>query len=201
MTDAEAVRTTIPQAATALGGLDTVVICAGIIHIKPLSDVSEADWDATLAVNLKGAFLVCQAAAPSLKASGRGRVVALSSDAGLRGYPLIQAYTASKFGLIGLCQSLAVELAPEVTVNVVCPGACPTTGMGEMLVSLKMKSTGKTRDEVLASITQASPLGRYCHEADITSAVLHFISDDASFCTGVTLDVCGGELLGYIPGL
>ena len=75
--------------------------------------MTEADWDLTLDVNLKGAFLVAQAAAPALRASGRGRIVAIASDAGRRGCPWIQAYCASKFGLMGLCESLAVELAGD----------------------------------------------------------------------------------------
>ena len=200
VTDAGAVSAAVQRAEQELGGLDTVVISAGVIHVKPLEEVTEADWDATLSVNLKGAFLVAQAAAPALRASGRGRIVAIASDAARRGYPWIQAYCASKFGLMGLCESLAVELASEkVTVNCVCPGACPTTGMGQGLTKWKMELTEKSEEEILESIAQSHPLGRYATEDDITRAVLYFLSEDASFLTGVALDVDGGEHLGFLP--
>jgi meso-butanediol dehydrogenase / (S,S)-butanediol dehydrogenase / diacetyl reductase len=201
VTDASAVKEAVSDVAREMGGLDTLVSCAGVIHVKPLQDVTEADWDRTLDVNLKGTFLVSQAAAPELQASGRGRIVAVASDAARRGYPWIQAYCASKFGLVGLCESLAVELAPDqVTVNCVCPCACPTTGMGQGLTAWKVEVTGKTEEEVLASIAASQPLGRYATEDDVVSAILFFLSDEASFLTGVSLDVDGGEHLGYIPG-
>jgi meso-butanediol dehydrogenase/(S,S)-butanediol dehydrogenase/diacetyl reductase len=201
VTDAGAVQSAVAHAEEALSGLDTLVTCAGVIHVKPLAEVTEADWDRTLAVNLKGTFLVSQAAAPALRASGRGRIVAIASDAARRGYPWIQAYCASKFGLVGLCESLAVELATDqVTVNCVCPCACPTTGMGQGLTAWKVEVTGKSEEEVLASIAASQPLGRYATEEDIVAAILFFISDEASFLTGVSLDVDGGEHLGHIPG-
>jgi meso-butanediol dehydrogenase/(S,S)-butanediol dehydrogenase/diacetyl reductase len=201
VTDKASVEAGITRAVSELGGLDTLVSCAGVIHVKPLHEVTESDWDRTLDVNLKGAFLVSQAAAPSLTSSGRGRIVAIASDAARRGYPWLQAYCASKFGLVGLCESLAVELAQhQVTVNCICPAACPTTGMGQGLLAWKAELTGKTDEEVLASIAAAHPLGRYATEDDIASAVLYFVSDEGSFLTGVSIDVDGGEHLGYIPG-
>jgi NAD(P)-dependent dehydrogenase (short-subunit alcohol dehydrogenase family) len=201
VTDAAAVRAAVARAEEELGGIDTLLSCAGVIHVKPLAEVTEADWDRTLDINLKGTFLVSQAVAPALRASGRGRIVAIASDAARRGYPWIQAYCASKFGLVGLCESLAVELAEDqVTVNCVCPCACPTTGMGQGLTAWKVEVTGKSEEEVLASIAASQPLGRYATEDDIVAAVLFFLSDEASFLTGVSLDVDGGEHLGYIPG-
>ena len=201
VTDKASAEAGISRAVSELGGLDTLVSCAGVIHVKPLDEVTESDWDLTLDVNLKGAFLVSQAAAPSLKSSGRGRIVAIASDAARRGYPWLQAYCASKFGLVGLCESLAVELAQhQVTVNCVCPAACPTTGMGQGLLAWKAELTGKSDEEVLASIAAAHPLGRYATEDDIASAVLYFVSDEGAFLTGVSIDVDGGEHLGFIPG-
>ena len=202
VTDADAVRAGVRRAEDELGGLDTLVSCAGVIHVKPLEEVTEADWDLTLDVNLKGAFLVSQAAAPALATSGRGRIVAISSDAGRRGYPWIQAYTASKFGLIGLMESIAIELAPSgVTVNCVCPTSCPTTGMGRSLTEWKVRVSGKSEAEVLASIAASLPLGRYVLEEDVVEAMAYFISDEASFLTGIALDIDGGEHLGgFIPG-
>jgi meso-butanediol dehydrogenase / (S,S)-butanediol dehydrogenase / diacetyl reductase len=197
----EAVRATVAEAAGELGGLDTLVNSAGVIHIKPLDEVTEADWDLTLDVNLKGAFLTAQSAAPHLRRSGRGRIVSISSDAGRRGFAWIQAYCASKFGLVGLTESLAVELAPDqVTVNCVCPVGCPTTEMGKDVLSWKVRTTGRTPEQVLTSAARTNPLGRNATEADVAEAVLWFISDEAAFVTGSALDVDGGAHLGFMPG-
>jgi meso-butanediol dehydrogenase / (S,S)-butanediol dehydrogenase / diacetyl reductase len=195
------VRDAVESAAASFGGLDTLVLSAGVIHIKPLEEVSEGDWDVTLDVNLKGAFLAAQAAAEHLRASGRGRVVAISSDAGRRGFAWIQAYTASKFGLVGLVESLAVELAPgQVTVNCVCPVGCPTTAMGQEVLDWKVRRATATADEIMAATARTNPLGRNATEADVAEAVMFFVSDEASFLTGVSLDVDGGAHLGFFPG-
>jgi len=194
------VRTAFDRAAGALDGLDTLVVCAGIIHVKRLVDVTEEDWDRTLDINLKGAFLCCQAAVPALSASERGRIVMISSDAGRRGVPLLHAYSASKFGLIGLAEALAGELAPEVTVNCVCPVGVPTTGMGQQLLSWKARETSQAPDEVLSGIARGLPMGRNASEPDIADAVLFLVSESAGFITGVALDVDGGASLNVIPG-
>jgi NAD(P)-dependent dehydrogenase (short-subunit alcohol dehydrogenase family) len=194
------VHEAVARAAEQLGGLDTLVICAGVLDIEPLADVSEATWDRALDVNLKGAFFCAQAAAPGLRASGRGRIVAIASDAGRRGVPLLHPYTASKFGLVGITESLAAELAPEVTVNAVCPVGIPTTEMGRQVLLWKSRHTGREPDDVLERIAREFPLGRSATEGDIADAVLFFISDAASFVTGVSLDVDGGASLNAMPG-
>jgi meso-butanediol dehydrogenase/(S,S)-butanediol dehydrogenase/diacetyl reductase len=199
VTAAADVASVVAAAERELGGIDTLVLSAGVIHVKPLAEVSERDWDSTLDINLKGAFLVAQAAAPALRASGRGRIVGISSDAGKRGYPWIQAYAASKFGLIGLIESLAVELSPDrVTANCVCPGSCPTTGMGRSLTAWKAEQSGVSVDEMVARMGASFPLGRPVSEDDVVGAVEYLVSDQASFITGVSLDVDGGESLGFL---
>lgn len=197
-----AVHAAIARAAEEFGGLDTLVVSAGVIHIKPLDEVTEADWDLTLDVNLKGAFLPIQAAAPHLAASGRGRIVAISSDAGKRGFPFTQAYCASKFGLIGLIESFAVELAGNgVTANCVCPVGCYTTGMGQKVLEWKIQFSGKTPEEIMDAAGRTNPLGRNVSEADITEAIMYFISEEGAFLTGVALDVDGGAHIGALPGV
>jgi len=183
-------------------GLDTLVISAGVIHIKPMNEVSEADWDLTLDVNLKGAFFAIQAASKYLVDSGRGRIVAISSDAGKRGYSQVQAYCASKFGLIGLIESCAIELAPtQVTVNCVCPVGVPTTGMGQQVANWKSQTGNISVEQVKSAAAAAFPLGRNPTEADVTKTIAFFISDEAAFLTGCALDVDGGAHLGYMPGV
>ena len=195
---ADAVRTTVQR----FGALDTLIISAGVIHIKPLAEVTEADWDLTIEVNLKGAFLAMQAAAPHIRTAGaRGRIVAISSDAGKRGFAWISAYTASKFGLIGLVESVAVELSDSgATVNAVCPVGAPGTGMGRQVLEMKMRATGKPADEIVADAARSNPLGRNAAAADVAAAIEFFLSDEAGFLTGNALDVDGGAHLGYLPG-
>ena len=200
MSSAEQVRAAVSRALTEFGGLDTLVLCAGVIDVKRLADVREEDWDRTLDINLKGPFLCCQAAAPALTASGRGRIVTISSDAGRHGAALLHAYCASKFGLIGLTESIAGELAPAVTANCICPVGIPSTGMGQQMLSWKVRHTGRTPEEVMSNITRGIPLGRAATEADIADAVLFFVSEHASFITGVALDVDGGAHVDVIPG-
>jgi meso-butanediol dehydrogenase/(S,S)-butanediol dehydrogenase/diacetyl reductase len=197
----EAVKRAVGEAASKFDGLDTLVISAGVIHIKPLDDVSEAEWDLTIDVNLKGAFNAAQAAAKFLRTSGRGRIVAISSDAGKRGFSWIQAYNASKFGLVGLMESVAVELAAaQVTVNSICPVGCPTTGMGQEVLDWKVRRAGATPEEIMEATAKTNPLGRNATEADIADAAMFFISDEAAFMTGLALDVDGGAHLGFFPG-
>src|SRR5882672_8087124 len=95
----------VAAAAEWLGGLDTLVQCAGVFDYGALGETSEESWDRQLDTNLKGTFLVAQAAMPHIVASGRGRVVNIASEAGRKGWPLTSAYNASKFGVVGLTQT------------------------------------------------------------------------------------------------
>ena len=181
------------------GGLDAVVNCAGVIDFASLEATTEEGWDRVIAVDLKGVFLVSQAAAPLLIQSGRGRIVNIGSDASKVGFPTIHAYCAAKHGVVGLTRSLAGELAPhKVTVKCVCPVGSPTTGMGQFVLDWKMKNTGLSAEAIMAGSAAGNPLGRNCSEADVTNAILFFLSDAADFLTGLALDVDGG-MLATIP--
>jgi NAD(P)-dependent dehydrogenase (short-subunit alcohol dehydrogenase family) len=199
---ASEVRAALDRAVEALGGLDTLVISAGVFHMGELDGVSEEEWDRVLDVNLKGAFLVTQAAMPHLRESGRGRVVMISSDAGQRGFAELAPYTASKFGLNGLMESVAAEVAGDnVTVNTICPVGCPTTGMGQEVLQEKIRRVGGTPEEIMAKAARTNPLGRNVVEQDVADAVLFLVSEHAGFITGVALDLDGGAALGSVPAV
>ena len=202
VTSPDEVRAAVSACVERFGGLDTLVTSAGVIHIADLEDVAESAWDLTLDVNLKGSFLAAQAAAPALRKSGRGRIVAVGSDASKRGFPGIQAYCASKFGLVGLVESLAMELAPDqVTVNCVCPVGCPTTEMGKAVAAWKASHSDLSTEEVIAAAARTNPLGRNATEEDVVGTILFLLSEEASFLTGLAIDVDGGAHLGAMPGV
>ena len=203
VTSPDSVRAAVDACKTTLGGLDTLVNCAGIIHIAPLAEISEQDWDRTIDVDLKGVFLCSQAAAPLLCESGRGRIVNIGSDAAKVGIPMIPHYCAAKAGVVGLTKSLAGELAPhQVTVNCVCPVGVPTTNMGQDVLSWKASATGLPPDEIVAATAADIPLKRNATTADIVHAVMFFLAEESGFLTGTAIDVDGGMLSTIpIPGV
>jgi NAD(P)-dependent dehydrogenase (short-subunit alcohol dehydrogenase family) len=166
------------------GRLDVVVNNAGINRPGWSADMAEADWDAVLEVNLKGAFLLSQAAIPQLERQRGGRIVNIASRTWLSG--TVPAYTASKAGLIGLTRSLARELGPlGVTVNAVAPGTVPTP------FNLQSRDQAAL-DEKYATQTNLTPLGRLATPDDVAAAVAFFASPEAGFITGEVLHVAGG---------
>lgn len=198
--DAAAVRAGIDEAAAAFGGLDTLVNCAGVFEYGALGEMTEAHWDRLLDINLKGTFLVAQAAMPHLVASGRGRLVNISSEAGRKGWPLTSAYNAAKFGVIGLTQTWSREFGRDgVTVNAVCPAMTPETRQGQEVTRQKMARTGQSEAEVLRDYGENFPLGRAGTVADTADAILFLISDNAGWITGIALDIDGGGPAGSQP--
>ena len=200
VTSPPSVKAAVAACQDTFGGLDTLINSAGVIHFAPLAEISEADWDRVVDVDLKGPFLCSQAAAPLLCESGRrGRIVNIGSDAAKIGCPMLLSYCAAKFGIIGLTKALAAELAPyEVTVNCVCPVGVSMTGMGQVVLDWKIGTTGQNTDEILAETAAGIPLKRNATVADVVNAVMFFLSDESAFLTGVALDVDGG-LLSTMP--
>jgi NAD(P)-dependent dehydrogenase (short-subunit alcohol dehydrogenase family) len=195
--DRAAVVAGTAKAADAFGGLDTLVNCAGVFEFRPFEEISEQEWDWILGVNLKGTFLTCQAAMPFLKASGRGRIVNISSDAGKKGYALISTYVASKFGVVGLTESLAAEFGPfGVTVNAVCPSTVSGTGMGQKVLEQKVRLFEKPPDQVLEEGASGYPLRRLGTVADVADTILFLISESAGWISGESINIDGGNLSG-----
>ncbi len=179
-----------------MGRLDVLVNCAGVISIHPLAEITEEEWDRVLDVNLKGVYLCCRAAAPALLESPCGRIVNIASDVGKRGEADISHYAASKFGVVGFTQSLAMEFAPQgLTVNSVCP-AITETDMMKQIVSEEAGRTGMAVADLQASAVSEIPLGRPTRPSDIAATVAFLVSEEAEFITGQAINVTGGRIMG-----
>jgi len=178
------------------GGLDIWVNNAGIGYImKPLLDVSPADWNAVIDVNLTGAFFGLRVAAEHMVAAAKGgRIINIASQAAKSGFPHAQAYTASKHGLVGLVRSAAIELGPYgITVNNVCPNHV-TTGLGAWQNAYFAKVTGHASVEsYLAAMAQRIPMRRAGLVEDTAAAVAFLCSDEAAYITAESMNVSGGE--------
>ncbi|WP_029330858.1 3-oxoacyl-[acyl-carrier-protein] reductase [Exiguobacterium oxidotolerans] len=177
---ADQVKALVKQTVDAFGQLDCVVNNAGITRDGLLMRMKEADFDAVIDTNLKGAFLVTQAASRPLMKTG-GRIINIASVVGITGNPGQANYVAAKAGLIGLTKSVARELASKgVTANAICPGFIETDMTDEL-----------TDDQRNLSLGQI-PLKRFGQTQDIAALVSFIASDEARYITGQTLAVDGG---------
>lgn len=185
------------QAHEKLGGIDVCVANAGTMLLEDLLDGTPEHWEAVLAVNLIGAMTTFQAAAAHMVADRRGgRLLATSSIAGLRGEAGSAVYCASKAGVFGLVQSLAVELAPhDITVNAVAPGEIDTDMHASVMQQIADRENDAP-DHVRSTLIQERiPAQRMGTPADIAGLFLFLASDDAAYVTGETFRVDGGQLL------
>lgn len=180
------IRNMVEQTVKTFGGLDIIVNNAGILDSSPILEMTEETWDRVMAINLKSVFFACQAAIPHLKSSKAPRIVNTSSLAGrMGGYATGLSYSASKGGILSLTMGMARQLAPfGITVNALCP--CTT----------ESELIREWSDEQIADLKAKIPLGRLGAIQDMASAAAFLVSDEASFITGLFLDVNGGMYMG-----
>ena len=174
-----------------LGQVDVLVNHAGISIVAPFLDITDPDWDRLLNVNLRGVLIVTQRVLPSMLERRSGRIINISSMAGKEGLPNLACYCATKFGVIGLTQSLAREVADrDVTVNAVCPGVVRTPLWDNPDTGILRDLDGENGwQSFLAGI----PLGRPQSAEDIGHACAYLASDAAANITGEALNVSGGQ--------
>ena len=194
VTDRSAVRTAFDAAAAAGEPVDLLVANAGAAVSVPFVKTDGDHFSRMLDVNLMGVVHSAHAALGPMMERGFGRIVAIASTAGLKGYPYVSAYCAAKHAVVGFVRALALETATSgVTVNAVCPGFTDTDLVAESLDRIVAR-TGRSREDALAELVKHNPQKRLVEAAEVADAVLWLCGDEARSVTGQAIAVAGGEV-------
>ncbi|MFN8542975.1 MAG: SDR family oxidoreductase [Candidatus Binatia bacterium] len=177
----------VEAAVAEFGRLDIMFNNAGIGRFVPFEQLEPAEWDRTIAVDLRSVYLGCRAAVPHLRRAGGGVILNTSSQAGLEGQAMAEAYCAAKGGVVLLTKALARELGPDnIRVNCLCPGGTQTALLFRFAEALADAA------QSLAASAGRIPLQRLGRPEEVAAAALFLVSDEASYITGVALPVDGG---------
>jgi 3-hydroxybutyrate dehydrogenase len=194
ITDLQAVSRGFEAAAESFGPVDILINNAGKAQSAPLQRTSEELWHSLIAVNLTGAYHGIRAVLPTMLERKFGRIVSIASTAGLRGYPYVAAYCASKHGVIGLTRALALEVAQRnITVNAVCPGYTETDLVRDTIANIQ-KVTGRSAEEAREALTRTNPQGRLIQPMEIAHTVLWLCLPGSESVNGQSIAIAGGEV-------
>lgn len=178
------VRDMVAQTVAHFGRLDILVCNAAVFPIrKNVVDTTEEEWDWIVDTNLKGSFLCCKYAIPEMMRSGGGSILTVSSVSGLVGTPLMPAYLATKGGMIAMTRGIAVDHAPHIRANVICPGSVETLGSHALI---------KDRVTWEEAVNVRTLMERPGQPEDVAYAALYLVSDEASWVTATVLSIDGG---------
>jgi 3-hydroxybutyrate dehydrogenase len=191
--DQASINAAIAEAA-ARQPIDILIANAGMAESAPFAQSDAAMFHRMMDVNFMGVVHSIQAALPSMKGRPYGRIVAIASTAGLKGYAYVSAYSAAKHAVVGLVRSLARELAhTQISVNAVCPGFTDTDLVSESIDTI-MKKTGRSREQAVAELAKHNPQGRLVTPAQVADTVLWLCGEGAGAVTGQAIAVAGGEI-------
>lgn len=181
-------------AAHARKPIDILIANAGSAESAPFAKSDSALFARMMDVNFMGVVHAISAVLPGMKDRPYGRIVAIASTAGLKGYAYVSAYAAAKHAVVGLVRSLALEMAGStITVNAVCPGFTDTDLVAGSIDNI-MKKTGRTREQAIAELAKHNPQGRLITPQEVANAVLWLCSENASAITGQAIAIAGGEI-------
>lgn len=181
-------------ARAAHGPVELLVANAGAAESAPTKGTSLAQWDRMLSVNLTGAFLCAREALTDMLKADSGRIVFVSSTAGLKGYPYVAAYCAAKHGVVGLARAMASELAKTgITVNAVCPGFTETPLLADSIAKI-VEKTGRDEASARESLVAANPQGRFVQPEEVAETVLWLCGAGSASVTGQAISISGGEV-------
>jgi len=194
VTDFQSVAAAFDAARSQFGPVSVVIANAGSAESKPFTKMSDSDFSAMLGVNLSGVFNVWRAVVDEMKDAGWGRLIAIASTAGLKGYPYVSGYCAAKHGVVGLTRSLALELGTTgITVNAVCPGFIETPLLERSIATIVEKS-GMDEAAAIKSLQAGNPQRRFIQTDEVADTALWLCSDAARSINGHTLSISGGEI-------
>ncbi|MCE8525560.1 SDR family oxidoreductase [Ruegeria pomeroyi] len=194
VTDPQAVRAAFRQARDLNGPVGVVVANAGAADSTPFRKMTAEGFQQMLDVNLKGVFNSFQAGLSDMENAGEGRLIAIASTAGLKGYPYVAGYCAAKHGVVGLIRALAVELGRTgVTANAICPGFIETPMLDRSIANIVDK-TGLSAEAAAKSLRKGNPQDRFIQVDEVAGAVLWLCSQAARSVNGHALALSGGEI-------
>ena len=195
ITETQAVYDAVKNSVSTIGPISILVNNAGVAKSASFKNMKRELWEEILKVNLTGTFICSQVVLSGMLEAKYGRIINISSTAGLTGYGYVTAYSAAKHGVIGLTRSLALEVSKSgVTVNAVCPGYTETDLITQTIKNIVTK-TGRTEEAARAELTSSNPMGRLVQPWEVAETVAWLALPSSSAITGQAIPVAGGEIL------